>query len=883
MPLKDRLGLAAEPLYLVDGSSFLYRGYYAYPDLARSDGFPTNALFIVLRILLRLLREERPRHVGFFLDGPGRNFRHELYKEYKAQRPKMPEPLARQVEPLKEAVTLLGLRLIVSDGFEADDLIASLAASFKRERPVVIVASDKDLKQCLDDNVFLWDPSGKQEKVTGKADFARETGLDPSQWPDFQALAGDASDNIPGVAGVGEKTALKLLHGHPSLEAVLAALESLPESLRRKLAATGEAVYTYRELARLRTDACPGERLEDFRVRAPDAARLSEFLHKYEFRSMARDLPNILAAAAEPAMGKKPAEAAPGRKQSQHSLLDLAPAGRRPAVSALPLRTIAKASDLPELEGREVGLVPAGERFFLGLDGEEWAYAGDPQALARALAAAGRIAAPSLQELLRGDDAWRAVPLAAWFDLGLAAYLLDPEARNYSWERLRQALFQDEPGPDAQPAPHPEAQGLAALACLRALSARIERAGLAELMRGLEIPLVPVLVDMERAGIAIDHAAFASFLDEVNADIERLTIEIQAQAGGPLNVRSSRQLGQVLFETLGLKPSGKTPGGALSTGSEALERLAGRHPIVERILEFRKIEKLRSTYLEPLPRLVDAKGRLHTSFNQLATATGRLSSSGPNLQNIPIRGPEGKRMRACFTAGPGCLLAAADYSQVELRVLAHFSKDPALLEAFRKDEDIHARTAALLFDKDAEQVTASERRNAKTINFGLIYGMGPQKLARELKTSLATAKQFIERYFAKLATLKGFYDGLIEEAGVRGFVTTLAGRRRLLPDLHSRNQQLQSQAKRQAVNTVIQGSAADIIKLAMLRVHDDVRLNGLSARLILQVHDELLLEAPRATAPAAGERLRELMQSVVDLDVPLKVDLGVGRTWAEAH
>ena len=877
MPLKDRLGLTKKPLYLVDGSSFLYRGYYAYPDLARSDGFPTNALFIVLRILLRLLREERPTHLGFFLDGPGPTFRHGLYKEYKAQRPRMPEPLAQQIEPLKEAVRLLGLKLVVSDGVEADDLIASLANTFKRERPVVIVASDKDLRQCLDERVFLWDPGGKQDRLTGRDDFLRETGLFPSQWPDFQALTGDASDNIPGVAGVGEKTALKLLHEHPSLEAILAALESLPESLRKKLSAAGEAVYTYRTLARLRTDACPDERLDDYRVRPPDLARLAEFLRSYEFRSLARDLPEALA---DP--GGKPARGARAHAAAQPSLLDLAPA---PQAAAEPLtrRRAVAAAGLPDLSGREVGLVAAGDVLFLGLDNEEWEYAGEPQALARALAGAGRVAVPSLQEFLRADDAWRNVPLSIWFDLSLAAYLLDPEARNYSWERLRQALHKDEPEPDAGPPPHPEAQGLAALACLRRLAGRVRAAGLADLMRELETPLVPVLVDMERAGIAIDLAAFSAFLDEVSADIGRLTGEVEALAGGPFNVRSSQQLGRVLFETLGLSPSGKTPGGSLSTGSEALERLADAHPTVERILEFRKLEKLRSTYLEPLPRLVDASGRLHTSFNQLATATGRLSSSGPNLQNIPIRGPEGKRMRACFVAGPGSLLAAADYSQIELRVLAHFSGEPALVEAFRRDEDIHARTAALLFDTDAAGVGPAERRSAKTINFGLIYGMGPQKLARELKTNLSTAKRFIERYFAKLATLKGFYDRVVEEAAERGFVTTLAGRRRLLPDLRSRNQQLQSQARRQAVNTVIQGSAADIIKLAMLKVHSDPVLRGLLARLILQVHDELVLEVPQDAAREAGERLRELMQSVVALDVPLKVDLGVGRTWAEAH
>ena len=332
-----------------------------------------------------------------------------------------------------------------------------------------------------------------------------------------------------------------------------------------------------------------------------------------------------------------------------------------------------------------------------------------------------------------------------------------------------------------------------------------------------------------------------------------------------------------------IKEGGKTATGQRSTANQVLEGIRGRHPIVEDILEYRMLEKLRSTYLEPLPKLVDEESRLHTHFNQLATAIGRLSSSRPNLQNIPIRGKYGPRMRACFTAGPGNLLAAADYSQIELRVLAHFSKDPALLDAFRNDEDIHTRTAALLTDKPSQDVQPDERRNAKTINFGLIYGMGPQKLARELDITVNQAKEFTERYFEKLATLKAYYDTIVKDAESNGFVTTLAGRHRLLPELHSRNNQMASQAKRQAVNTVIQGSAADIIKMAMVAAHKDKELAALGARVILQVHDELIVEAPEATITAAGERLKAIMQTTADLDVPLKVDLGIGKNWADAH
>lgn len=946
MSLRARLNLSgqADPLFLVDGTSFLYRGFYAYPDLKRSDGLPTNAIFIVLRILLRILKEERPKYLGFFMDGKGPTFRHTMFEPYKAQRPKMPEDLAVQIEPLREAVRLLGLSLTVSDGIEADDCIASLAAANQAERPVVLVASDKDLKQCLTPNVYLWDPAGKAEKVTSAADFSAELGIEPAQWPDLQALMGDSSDNIPGLPGVGPKTALKVIHDFPTLETLREAEERgdkrLPESFRKKLAGRMDDVFLYRELTRLKTGCCADLGLEQLAVRPPDVDKLAEFLRTYEFMSLLREIPLPRQSAEQEALEIQPTSASytgpapwegPGSPLAVQSpapkkvsakakaaasgqlplfamsaapaaapgpgLLDFASvASVAPAPDALPLRHVADASALPDFTGRVVGLVPLGEAggFRIALEGEagDLAFAGPDEALAARLAQAEAIAAPSLQDLLRRSRAWDAVPLDRWFDLGLAAYLLNPEDRNYSFERLRLALFiapdpfvdpEDAEAAVDEPAPHPEAQGQAALACRRTLSRRLRDAGLDALMRDLEIPLIPVLAAMERRGVRIDFAAFKSFLAEVTTEVEAHTRRIQELAGGPVNVRSSQQLAEVLFKKLGLKPAGKTPGGALSTGSEALEKLSGQHPIVEEILAFRVQEKLRSTYLEPMPRQADASGRLHTRFNQLATTTGRLSSSGPNLQNIPIRGPQGVRMRACFVASPGMLFVGADYSQVELRVLAHFSKDPALIDAFQKDEDIHSRTAALLFDKDAGAITPDERRGAKTINFGLIYGMGPQKLARELSISTNQAKDFIARYFEKLGTLKAFYEDLMQEALARGYVTTLAGRRRLLPELYSRNQQVQAQARRQAINTVIQGSAADVIKLAMLRVYSSPELAALDAKLILQVHDELLLEAPEANAPAAAAELGRLMQTVIRLAVPLKVDVGQGRNWAEAH
>ncbi|MFP5257740.1 MAG: DNA polymerase, partial [Acidobacteriota bacterium] len=558
-----------------------------------------------------------------------------------------------------------------------------------------------------------------------------------------------------------------------------------------------------------------------------------------------------------------------------------APATPEPPAAPAPRPAPVALASLPAAEARNLALVPLGDGYSLSFGPDEFLVAAEPPALAAYLATARRVAVPSVKAMLAAHAAFAALPLARWFDLGLAAYLLNPEARSYGFERLRDSLFSD-PAVDAADI-SPEDQARAAALLADTLAARLETAGLTALVADLELPLIPVLLSMEQAGIGIDGAAFDAFAREVAGKLAVLEADIAKLAGKPFNPRSSRQLGEILYADLGLKAHGKTPGGAASTSQEALERLAGSHPLVDRILEFRKLEKLRSTYLGPLPQLADAAGRIHTTFNNLSTATGRLSSSNPNLQNIPIRGEFGRRMRDCFIAAPGNKLVAADYSQIELRVLAHLSREPALLDAFAHGADIHARTAALLFDKAQADIGPDERRQAKTINFGLLYGMGPQKLSRDLGIKLDVAKAFIARYFERLPGLSAFYDGIVESAKTQGFVTTLAGRRRLLPDISSANSQLASQARRQAINTVVQGGAADIIKMAMLAAAGDPELARGQARLVLQIHDELLLETPAETAQAAGERLAALMTGVYRLAVPLEVDWGTGHTWGEAH
>ena len=923
MSLKSRLNLAAEPVFLMDGTAFIYRGFFANRNMQRSDGFPTNALVVVTRVLLRILREERPRHFLFVQDGKGKNFRHDIYPLYKANREATPEDLVRQLEPIARMVRALGIPREVSEGCEADDCIASLAARLSGKRPVVIVSGDKDLKQCLGPDVYMWDPAFREEKLLSAATFTAETGFAPDQWADVQALVGDTSDNIPGVPGIGPKTAQKIFEICPSLEDIRDHFALLPPKLQDKLRDHLENMFLWRELTALSHAACPHVRLEDMRVRPLDAAACASLAEEFELHALRRDMAALerlqwrdagapdtdAAGASSPSAAPAAAAVSSGEPPSAATAPSVPPQGAGPQMSLLEvleepdLPLAAKVTDLPPCTGLDVACIwPGGPdkpphvavwhtdaAGRTAPDGEacsctEVRWGGTAAALCAWLKDARRLVLADLKGLLVGEACWQGLaqdrqpPFC--FDLGLAAYLINPEESDYAWPRL--AAYWGAPL-------RRSGMGPAALALRMAvvLEERLTADGLLPLYRRLELPLAPVLASMEGYGVAIDAAAFQSFLADVQAELDRLTATVYAAAGVTFNIRSAQQMGEVLFNTLKLPAPRKTRGGQVSTSQETLEKLAGHHPVVESILQFRKLEKMRSTYLDPLPRLVDAQGRIHTTFNQKATATGRLSSSNPNLQNIPVRGPLGKRMRACFIAGPGRALVSADYSQVELRVLAHMSQDTALLEAFRQGEDIHARTAALIYDLPQDQISPDQRRNAKTINFGLIYGMGAQKLGQELKIGTVKAKEFIARYFARLTGLKAFYEEVEATAKRQGYVTTLGGRRRLLPDIHSPNGQAYALARRQAINTVIQGSAADIIKLAMLAVAHDPDLSRLQARLLLQVHDELLLEVPEHAAQETGARVAALMSGVAPggqaLSVPLVVDWGVGHDWGAAH
>ncbi|MDR2504422.1 MAG: DNA polymerase I [Deltaproteobacteria bacterium] len=928
-------------LFLMDGSAYIFRGFYANPNMSRSDGASTSVLYMVLRLLFKIVREKTPARFAFVLDGRGPNFRHRLYADYKANRQSTPEPLAAQIAPLCAAIRALGLALIVSEDCEADDCIASLAWRFNPSMPVTILGADKDLRQCLGPRVSIWDPAGKEGKLLTLRDFEREQGFAPEYWPDYQALLGDASDNIPGVPGIGPKGANTLLREFRGLEDIFSRLTAVPPPLRKKLEGQAERAYLARELTRLQRDRCPEVDLDALRPLPPQEKELLALLRAHELSSLEREFlsmrrmdsmaaekkgfsrnpelgaafrhdptptaPQRGASSQEPSAEaprpqkteeeRTPAAASspcPNLNQSrQDTLLSVLQTPAIPNAESLPV--MADAADLPEAESLALLPLSGAERsarLFIS-DGRRELLCSHADAsgaalvpgLAEALASRPRLrlVVPEFKRRCEEFPALRRIPLERVFDPSLAAWLLSPEEYDYSFGHLLRRWGQELEQSGASPA----RPGALALALRDIMEQKLESRHQHNLLREMEMPLIPVLLDMQEAGLGIDRAAFKNFLDESQAELESLTKNIHAAAGREFNIRSTRQLGDVLYALLELPKARKTAGGQLSTAVDALEKLQGRHPIVQLILDYRRLEKLRSTYLEPLPRLADAQDRLHTSFNQSATATGRLSSSAPNLQNIPVRGPQGMRMRACFTAAPGKLLVSADYSQIELRVLAHLAHDPTLLEAFRRGEDIHSRTAALLFDLPAEKISPDQRRSAKTINFGLIYGMGAQKLAQDLGISMKEAKEFIARYFERLEALRAYFDRTEQDAGRDGFVSTMTGRRRFCPDILSANRQLRSQARRQAINTCIQGSAADIIKMAMLAVAEDAELRALGARLVLQIHDELLLECPSEHARKAGERLAAIMSGVTPggrpLSVPLAVDYGCGSTWAEAH
>jgi len=884
MSIKERLNLEQKPIFLIDGSAFVYRGFYTNASMQRSDGFPTNALYVVSRIIMRIIKDERPEHIIFFLDGKGKHFRHEKFPLYKANREQTPELLVKQFDPIKRMIELLGLKLEISHNCEADDCIASLAHRFSKDYPVVIVGADKDLRQCLGHNVYMYDPGSKDNKIHTAESFNEDTGLFPEQWPDTQALMGDTSDNIPGVPGIGIKSAEKIFKEFKNLEDIRDNFQNLPIKFQQKIKPHLEAIFLYRELTTLSKDFCTDLSLDDLKPQALNINKVKMFWAEFELHALNREFDKMLKSKIFSVLDVNP--------QDEKDLTFMQNSGQQfglfdTNVNDYEIAVVRNINELPDCADIPIALIPKIDRTLFGIMGiivglgdVEFNYTGDFNELAKYSANAGQIIVSDLKALFKIESDFLEIDNEKFFDLGLAAYVINPEEGDFSWPSLSVRWADKLNLSLGKPA-------ILALIMGVSLAQVLAEQLLDELYYDLELPLVPVLFSMEKKGVTVDIHSLNIFLDEVQMQLDELTTKIYELGGGKFNIRSAQQLGDILYNKLQLPIAKKTQKGQLSTSQNVLEQIAEVHPIVDAILEYRKLEKMRSTYLKPFIELVDSEKRIHSTFNQTATATGRLSSSNPNIQNIPIRGKLGKRMRACFIASKNHLIISADYSQIELRVLAHVSKEPALLNAFANGEDIHTKTAALIFNITQENVTPEQRSNAKTINFGLIYGMGAQRLAQELKITLSAAKEFISNYFSHLAKLKDFYDSIEKSAKLKGYVVTLAGRRRIISQLYSADAQHQALGRRQAINTVIQGSAADIIKLAMLEVQHDEKLKQLNAQMILQVHDELLLEVPEENVQNAGQRLAEIMSNVklvnVSMDVPLVVDWGFGSNWGDAH
>ena len=862
-------------LLAVDGNSILNRAYFGIKALTTKNGEFTNGIYGFLTILLRLLEEVQPDAVACAFDLKAPTFRHQLYDGYKAGRKGMPQELAGQLQPLKELLTALGFPLVSLEGYEADDLLGTLAAGCSRRGAECVIATgDRDSLQLVGEHVTVRLATTKMgQPVSTLYDVAairEKYGVSPRQLIEVKALMGDSSDNIPGVSGIGEKTALELISRYGDVETIYRELDSLElkPSVRKKLAEGKNLAYLSRKLGEICCDAPidsdPAHYLRQ-PVDQPQAAAL--FARLEMFKLMERWGVDPAAAAQAPAL---PQEA--------------------PEPPAPPLAVAVEPADYLEAVAQAGGAgllyTPDGQGGFAALA----VVAGDRLLLL------GPQALEPLLQLGQPLRVWSGKPLHKFlyrrgqrtqnirFDGELAAYLLSPNSTAYD---LRQLAAQYGVAPRALAGEIPaQWQGLAEEAALFGglcghLEREIAQKGQERLLEEIELPLARVLAGMECEGFALDTAALQAYGAQLDSRLGQLEQQLYGYAGHPFNLNSPKQLGEVLFVDLGLPAKKKTKSG-YSTSAEVLEGLRGKHPIIEGILEYRKLAKLKSTYVEGLLKLVDPDGRVRSTFQQTETRTGRISSTEPNLQNIPVRTAEGSRLRAFFKARPGWLLVDADYSQIELRVLADLADDENMIQAFRQGEDIHTATAAQVFGMPRELVTPAMRSRAKAVNFGIVYGIGAYSLSQDIGVTVAEADAYIKSYLDHYAGVRRYMEETIQFARENGYVKTLFGRRRYLPELAASNKVTQAFGERVARNTPIQGTAADIIKIAMIRVWDRLEREGLQARLILQVHDELLVEAPREEAQRAAAVLKEEMEHAIQLKVPLEADTNMGENWLEA-
>jgi len=886
-------------IYLIDGTGYIHRAYHAIRGLTNSKGLPTNAAFGFTRMLLKLIEDRNPRYAGMFFDAKGPTFRHEMYEDYKANRPPMPEDMAAQIPYIKEITAAFRLPIVEMQGFEADDLIGTYAQiAEKSGYSVVMVTADKDFIQLVTPQTLIWDP---MKDVIIDALFVKKTyGVEPSQIVDVMGLSGDASDNVPGVPGIGQKTALKLIQNFGSIQQLYQAVDSVtPQKQRDKLALYRGQAFLSRDLVTIETGVPVSADLSVFELGPPDTAALSLLFKTLEFRQLQQ------AMSAKTDLSSKDYRVI----LEMNELADLIARLKSSDIFALDTETTSPDPMKAKLVGLSFALQPDAA-FYIPCAHN---YLGAPRQLAL-------IEVLNQLKPILEDPAIKKVGQNIkydWivlsrhgvnldgvnFDTMVASYLLNPSKRAHSLDQIAMDFLSHKMITYAEVA----GKGKTALtfdkvllekagpyACEDAditlmakdvLMSRLQKINLMDLMEKVEMPLIPVLMRMEMQGTCVDLDRLHELSKSFEHQLEALEAGIYALAGEAFNINSSQQLGRILFDKLKLpvvKKTKKKTG--YSTDVDVLTRLAEEHEMPALVLKHRTLSKLKSTYADALIDLVNPEtGRIHTSYNQTVTATGRLSSSDPNLQNIPIRTDEGMEIRRAFIPRKGWHLISADYSQVELRILAHYSADQILIEAFLKNEDIHTRTASEVFQISPALITTELRRQAKAINFGIIYGMSAYGLSKQLGLSHQMAQTYIDNYFTRYKGVKRFIEQTLVEARRLKQTSTLLGRIRLLTDIDSSNINVRQAAERTAINTPIQGSAADLIKLAMIRIDSALRERKLKSVMLLSVHDELVFEVPPEELDTVPPLVKKIMEHIWDLKVPLEVNVAVGNNWAEAH
>ncbi len=888
-----------DTIYLVDGGSYLHRAYHAIRNLSNSKGFPTNAILGFTKMVLKLIQEKKPAYLAIAFDAKGPTFRHEMYEAYKANRPPMPEDMAVQIPYIKDILEKLKIPMLEKAAYEADDLIGTLARlSGEQGFQVVMVTGDKDFRQMVSPRIAMWD---SMKDTTTDYAFLKDTyGFDPEKFIDVMGLSGDTSDNIPGVPGVGEKTAIDLIQTYGSFENVFHNLDQISQKkLKENLRQFQEQAEISKELVTIDQFSPVDLRPDQLKMGEPDGEALAKIFRDLEFRGLWENFSARENISTEYVLC-----------QTREDLNDLTAQIKKAGMVAVDTETTSQDAHQAELVGisfsyetRKAVYLPL-NHLYLGVPEQlDWSAARETLKTVledEDIRKVGHNLKYDAEVLKRhGTDLKR-----IYFDTMIASYVINPGLRQHGLDHLAQHYlnhkmisYSDVVGKGKNQMNFSQVDVEAAcnysgedaditLQLMHLLQKKLASDQNEALFFDMEMKLLPVLMDMEMTGIKINTAFFKAMSADFAKHLKEIEKEIYEEAGMEFNINSPQQLGQVLFEKLQLPVQGKTAKTkTYATDVSVLKKLAAfPHKIPKLLLRYRTLAKLKSTYLDALVKMVNpATGRLHTSYNQTVAATGRLSSSNPNLQNIPIRGEDGRAIRKGFVSDTGCVLVAADYSQIELRVFAHYSDDPAFMEAFKKDEDIHTRTAAEIMDTDAASVTPDMRRVAKAVNFGIIYGMGPKKLSEELEIPLETAKAYIAAYYDTYKGVLRYKETMIEAAIRDGYVTTLFHRRRYLPDIRHSNRVIRAESERMAINSPIQGTAADLIKKAMILIHHRLTQEGFQTRMLLQVHDELVFEVPEQELDKVVPLIKTEMEGVYPLKVPLKVDINKGMNWDEAH